>query len=323
MQIQKIDYVKGHMGGNEIVLLKGDQIQEGHEKEVAFAALDPPNIRGHQAGLLYRSTENEVRVEIVSVTPRGFISSCGGLTQVLGKVMVETDFLREFALRLETPLSEVDLETDAGIVKLQVEHHARVASRVWTSMKPFVNECYRLGVVPMEVAGVRVMKVGKVLVINGDELRQRFSSITLKRIDEATIRTLSKVQQEFITTISSAESSEGEKHSYTPGFAIYDLNPKEGGDGRVIFPHDVSIGHIEPSCGTGAAAVGITMWEKGEVQTDENEVDISLESGGSPSTIGGPDLTKLILRQADGKVMDARFSHSNVKILAEGKIWIE
>ena len=38
-------FVKGHMGGNEIILLQGAQVPQGKEIDWALAMLDPPHIR--------------------------------------------------------------------------------------------------------------------------------------------------------------------------------------------------------------------------------------------------------------------------------------
>jgi proline racemase len=314
MRTQTVRFVKGHMGGNEIVLLDGERVPEGQELSVGLALLDSPNIRGHQGALLYKGGGNRLRAKIISVSSRGFISSCGGLTQVLGKVLLETDFMRKFQLRIDKPPVEFELETDAGDFTIIIENHNAKANRVISVMTPFVEECYHIGVTPMEAAGVRVMKVGKVLVVDGDDLREVYPGVNLDQIDKATMKTLSTVQQSFL-----AAEFPGQVGG---DFAVYDLNPAHGGNGRVIFPHSITAGHIEPSCGTGTVAVGIAVVESGKVSPDEGKLELSFESGGSSSAIGGPDITELQLTVKDRRVTDARFSHSFVEIIATGKAWV-
>jgi len=62
--------------------------------------------------------------------------------------------------------------------------------------------------------------------------------------------------------------------------------------------------------------------KNGEVGGEKDEIELSFESGGNSSAIGGPDLTRLQLTVRDGKVVEASFSHSLVEILATGQLWI-
>jgi len=313
MTKRRIEFAKGNMGGNEIILLDGSKIPAGSELEISLTLLDPPNIRGHQAAILDRVSDTKLRTRIISVSSRGFISSCGGLTQVLGKVLLETDFMNKLQLRLDEPLARIELETDAGVFTLLIESRGGRTSRVISVMTPFVEECYSLGVTPMEVANVPVMKVGKVLVVYGDDIREIYPKVNLDQIDEAIMKILSTVQQSFL-----AAEFPGQVGG---DFAVYDLNPAHGGNGRVIFPHSITAGHIEPSCGTGTVAVGIAIVESGKASPDGGELELAFESGGSTSAIGGPDITKLQLTAEDRRVTDARFSHSSVEIIATGEAW--
>jgi len=310
-----ISFVKGHMGGNEIILLSGDQIPKGKEISWSLLALLPPGIRGHQTGLFYRlKYKNRVKVKIVSVSGKNFISSCGGLTQVFGKALLETNFNEFLGLEIHNPITEVFLETDAGVVPIKIEYQNGNVTRVTTSMKPFIKECYRLGTRSTEVANINAIKVGRVLVVNSEQIVTQYPDTNFEKIDKLTLQTLWKIHKDFL---------EKEYPNRTSGdFAVYDLNPTGNGNGRVIFPHYIPEGHIEPACGTGTIAVGIAMVENGDIKTDTGEAEISFESGGSPFMIGGPDLTKVELKIKNKRVIEGSFSHSVVDILATGKIWI-
>ncbi len=315
--MSKIDFIKGHMGGNEIVLLYGDQIQKGKEVEVVLRVLKLPNIGGDQAGLFYKGTDGtSLRVVVVDSASKGIISMCGGLTQVLGKAVIETDFAEYFNLQIEEPIMRICLEMDAGRISLVIKSSKNKFDRVLANMEPFVNECYEMGLQRIKVAGVNAMKVGKFLVVKGDEITKSYPKAKLTKLGGPAIRKiLIAMQEEF--------DQQGYLERKNTDFTIYDLNPgKIANSGRVIFPHKISTGHIEPACGTGTVAVGIAMVEGGEIERDSDEIELSFESGGSPSTIGGPDITKLRLKIKDGKVIEAYFTHSAVEILATGKLWI-
>ena len=314
-----LPFVKGHMGGNEIILLYGDEVPVGREIEVALQSLYPPHIRGHEAGLIYQSEEqNTVNVKIIGAISKGFISMCGGLTQVLGKALIETDLLEDFGLQITEPMTTVILQTDAGPVKLKIETDGGKVKRVLSEMTPFVEECYQLGVQDIDVAGVSAMRIGKFLAADANAIQQAYPKANFENIDATTLRVLQSMQGAF------------DRHGYqarpNADFAIYDLKPVNADHtGRVIFPHTMSEDYIEPACGTGTVAVGLSLIESGELEKLEKPevtLDLTFESGGSPLVIGGPDLTRLQLTVRDGKVVGASFSHSLVEILATGQLWV-
>jgi proline racemase len=304
------------MGGNEIILLYGDEVPVGREIEVALQALYPPHIRGHEAGLIYQGEEqNTLNVKIIGAISKGFISSCGGLTQVLGKALIETDLLQDFGLQTSKPMTTVILQTDAGPVKLKIEIEDRKVKRVLSEMPPFVEECYQLGVQDIDVAGVSATRIGKFLVADADSIRETYPETNFTYINKTTLQVLKSMQEAF--------DRQGYQDWPNADFAIYDLMPVTASHtGRVIFPHAISEDRIEPACGTGTLAVGISLIESGELEEPKESLQLAFESGGSPSSIGGPDLTRLQLTVRDGKVVEASFSHSLVQILATGQLWI-
>lgn len=309
------EFAKGHMGGNEIVLLNGTQVPAGRELEATLSLLDPPNVRGHQGVLLYPGEENQLTAKIVSVSSRGFISSCGGLTQVLGKILAETEFLKDFRIPLQEPQAKVELLTEAGKFEIIIDHQDGAADRVFSVMNPFVEECYQVGVRCLEIGGVAVTQVGRILVLDGDDLRKIHPEINLEKMDEAAIQALTAVQQRFL-----ADVFHGKEMGY---FAVYDFHPQRSGEGRAIFPHNIAVGHIEPSCGTGTVAIGIAVVENGKRSPAAGKLSLSFESGGSPDSIGGPDNTRLEIRVGEnGRVVEAGFTHDLVENIATGQTWI-
>lgn len=314
MPRETLGFIKGHMGGNEILLLDGHQIAKGRELEVGLFSLNAPNIRGHQAGLLYKSESNApLKVRIVDAASRGFITACGGFTQVFGKALIETDLSEKLDVEITEPVTQVALETDAGSVLVEVRSNNGRVERVDTNMKSFIVECYELGIQAIRVNSVKAMRVGKFLAVNADDIKRRYPEIGFENLEDKTLRILKKLQDAF------------DSHRYlkrrNADFALYDLDPlNTTNSGRVIFPHRISADSIEPACGTGTVAVGIAMVERGEVELSDGSVELFFESGGDVSSIGGPEVTTLKLQIKAGKVVDASFSHSLIEILAVGTL---
>lgn len=310
----ELDFIKGHMGGNEIVLLYGEQVPKGRELEISLLILEAPYIRGHEVGILYNPEEKgDIKVKIVGLSSRRFITACGGMTQVLGKAIVETEIAKHFGITINEPITKVILETDGGLVPLKIEVENGKCKKVWTNMRSFVKECYNLGVQEINLLNINCMRVGKFLVVNSDEIKKVYPSFNPEVMDKRSLDILVELQNEFNRQkFLDFESAD---------FALYDLHPKRKGNARAVFPHGILRGHIEPSCGTGTVAIGIAMLERGELQALNGSAKLLLESGGD-ITLGGPEISELLMKIRGDKVIDAFFSHSAVEILATGKIYI-
>jgi hypothetical protein len=85
--------------------------------------------------------------------------------------------------------------------------------------------------------------------------------------------------------------------------------------GRVVFPHSITTGHIEPSCGTGTTAVAVALAET--KRTADGSVMLRFDSGGGPF-LGGPETTEVRMVVEKSRVKHAEFSHSLVEITATG-----
>jgi proline racemase len=302
------------MGNNIIIFLYGDQIPKGRELEAAVEVLQPHRVSGHETGILYPPVRGgDLMVKIVGFTSRAFITACGGLTQVLGKAAVETELGRRFRLPIREPETRIVLETDAGPVPITVEVAGGEAKRVWTDMGAFVRECYELGVSQLQLQGVPAMKVGKFLVLDGDKVKRAYPEADFESMTVRTQKILLRLQDEF-------------KRQTFPNyhdFSLYDWHPQSAGDLRVLFPHNLATGHVEPACGTGFVATGIGLWELGDLHrqglTDENGATVRYECGGAPVLVG-PELASLELTCDGGRVTGAAFSHSVIEIMEKGRI---
>lgn len=309
----KLNFVRGHMGGNLIILLRGDQIPAGQELEVAVKLMGPNYLHAHEAGILYPTGKmGQIDVKIAEPTLPCFISACGGFTQVLGAALIETDLGKLFGIVQDSPLTEVILHTGCGPTVLNIEALDRKAVRIKTNMESFVKEGYEHGVGQMLLQGCEVMRAGKFLVINADHFKEVCPEADFINWDRQTRDQLLAIQREFVDQTGEEESN----------VALYDWHPKNGGDLRVIFPHYVQNDFIEPSCGTGSVASGIAVLARGElnhIAAGKNGwLTLNLESGGGIE-LGGPDFTTLELKIDSGVVNSAVFSHSRVEITAVGE----
>jgi proline racemase len=312
----RISFVKGHMGGNTIVVLCGDEVPRGTEIEVSLRAMGHTCVSGHEAGILYAPEgHGDIKAKIVGFTSRRFISACGGFTQVLGKALVEAGLAERFGIPVIEPVTKVHIETDAGLVEVAIEVSGGKAKKVTTDMGAFLSECYDLGVGPVQLPGVNAMRVGKFLVLNADEVRAACQEADFDKMNTAALETLVRLQEGF-KAITGQENLD---------FALYDWHPRQGGDLRAVYPHSIPSGHVEPACGTGTVAIGVACAESGEMKDrgvpDEGPAMLRFETGGGPN-LAGPEVTELSMTLRRGRPVKARFSHSKVEVTADGRLWL-
>lgn len=310
----KLDFVKGHMGGNTIVLLHGSQLPEGQELEISLQILSSEYLCAHEAGILYQPMKGgDLQVKVVGYASRAFITACGGLSQVLGKVLVETPLGSHYGLNLSAPEIRVVLEMDCGPITLDIHVAEGRVKRVLTNMNPFVEELFADGIETLDLLGVRVMKVGKFLVVNGDQVRKVFPQTDFEAMNEETKRILIDLQSAFLSKFSPKSLD----------YALYDWHPHGSGQMRAVFPHRIPTGNIEPSCGTGTVAIGIAAFVNGELLDKgllrDDRATLQIETGGGP-TLGGNELTELELVLENNRVVGASFHHSLIEITATGSV---
>jgi hypothetical protein len=311
MTVAKIDFIKGDMGGNEIILIYGEKIPPGKALQTGVSALKASSIRGDNAGLIYKGSKADLTVKIIDFTLGEYISGCGGLTQVLGKALVETEMASRLGISIDEPVTEIKLKTDAATVPIHIHLRDGKVTEVHSFMQTYVDECYDLGVKPMNVAGIEAMRVGNYLVMNGADIHKAYPKVNYEKMVSDMIQVVVEGQRDFDRQLNQ------ELSDYV---AIDDLNSQTH-SGRLLFPHKISTGQIEPSCGNGTVAVGIAMHERGELNS-EGDVTLAFESGGDALNIGGSELTKLHLQVKNKKISSVSLRHSLVEIPAEGQLWL-
>jgi len=302
------------MGGNLIVLLDGRQLPAGRELELAVRILGPNYLAAHEVGLLYPGLgAADLEVKIAEPTAATYISACGGMTQVLGKALVEAGLAGRFGLTVQEPTTSIMLRTEAGLTGISIDVHSGKAGRVVTAMDAFMRECYDRGVGAMVLLGIEAMRAGKLLVVNADTVRRHCPGVDFNTWNSEARHILTELQNEFMRQTGEREYN----------YCLYDWNPQHGGHVRVVFPHCLEQDFIEPSCGTGSIAVGIALLESGEMAQRlgplKDHVCFKLEAGGGLE-LGGPDITELSLQLKNGQLCGVSFSHSLVEITSTGQV---
>ena len=323
LETKTIDFVKGHAGFDEIILIYGDQSEPGNELEVGLPLLFKPSLGAIEAGFLYPpEKDGDLRVKMIDSTSCNYITMCGGLTQVLGKAVAETDIGNYFKIKLTEPKTDIILETDSGPIPITMEVADGEVNKVWTNTTSYVEECYAAGVRPVRIGDLHSLAVGiapprlEFLVTRVDELERNYPDIDFWTNSEPSLNTLTNLYHAFMV-----QEKIPDKFLYG---AFYDLRPESNGNGRVMFrfypTNFQEKAKIEMTCGTGTTAIGMAMAANGDV-TGDGESRILFEVG-SRRVVGRKQMfTELLIRTANGKVVDARFSHSLIELLASGKIY--
>ena len=308
-----VDFIKGHMGGNRIILLDGEQEPAGDELQVALEALEGHALAGHQVGLLYPPQRGgSVRARVVSVCGKDFIPACGGMTQVLGKALVEGGLAERYGIALDGPAAPVTIEFDAISVPIRIHAADGRVERVETDFSAFARDCLRRGIERIDLDGTPCLRVGHFFVLDGDKVRRRHPFADFETMDKPTRELLTRLQWHFLgaTALTSWDTT------------LYDWHPGNGGDVRAVYPHNIRIGFIEPSCGTGSVALALGLaltGEAGEERWQDDELVLRLETGGK-TVLGGPDFTTVRLRREDGRIVEAGFSNGNLALVARGQL---
>lgn len=307
----EIPFIKGHMGGNTIALFAEESIPKEKVLEWALLAIQNTHLDCHEAGLLSPSTNtSNLRLRIVGRSSGKFISACGGVTQVLGAA-IASGKLALLCGYDPSDISEIVLETDVGPVHLKINQDKDLP-RIETEMTGFLRGLKKDGIEIIDLDGTLAVRVGKFLVLRADELVPRFSGEDIRNLSPELRLVLLKLQRIFLARYPKASRD----------FSLYDLHPEHPGNiGRVVFPHWLSAGHIEPACGTGTVATCAALSLLGEIKrSDPGSVRIvNFESGGGPE-LGGPDTTTAYMSMKGPEIDSIWFSHNCVQLTVSGMV---
>lgn len=312
-----IDFVMGHCGWDALTLLPDGQIVPEDELAAALRILDSPMQGGLEVGFLGKADEpNTVSMRMVSSTQRDWIPMCGGMTQVVGKALVES-FLRDrLAIDVTSPETRVRLITPSGEIPIDIGIDQGRVRRVVTRMRHYVGFLAKLGIEEMTIADVPVIRVGEFAVIDIAALQTAFPGLdfTDRRFGPA-LDAVNGVLAEF------------GRHTGQAGVngMLYDDAAEDGGDFRV-YPRFVSDDMAaarcpwEFQCGTGSVAVALGLHRRGRIGADTGQVVFEWGNRHVTPDPYGVRRSIIEITTAGGEVTDAAFSHSHVEILAQGAL---
>lgn len=321
-----LDFIKVHAGWDEIIFVYGDQLPKGKEVDLSLSLLRKPSIMGIEVGILSPPEKNgDIRVRIVDNTKKDFIGMCGGLTQCLGKALVETEIAKKLGVRLTDGINRIELETDIGPIPIEIDIKNGKFQRVMTDMRSYVEDCYYRGVELLEIDGIKMVNVGvnrnekEYLVLDLAELEKKYDDINFWKKDKSVLTILEEVYRAFLDhyripleflygIIYSREGSTGRKSVIRTVFRFYPWDYIPGDD-------------LEFACGTGAIAIGIAMHESRQLSFSEKPENLLLKVGGEHLQQWMRVTTDLIIQGTEEKVMSAMFSHDLVEIIAKGRVY--
>ncbi len=298
------------MGGNEIILLNRADLPRGSELASGLTLLSSPHIRGDQLGLLSgRKDGNGLGVRIVDINSRDYLPVCGGLTQVFGRAYTELELGELLGLDLQPDRERVDLAMPAGEFPVLFDQSAS-GGKVVSVMDSFLDSAYEEGGVEVgELAGVRSYRVGHFLVTFVEAVLQAYPEASFDPIDQTTAELLIELQERFPVVF--------DVDGVNRDFAVVGRSGGSGKDGQLIFPHNLSEGLVEQTCGSGTVAAVVAMAEAGMI-SGTGKLNLEFAAGGEAKSIGGPETTFVELVLGDGRIEEISFSHSLVEILARG-----
>jgi len=322
---KEIDFVKVHAGWDEIVFVYGDQLPQDREVDISLSILRKPSIRGIEVGILYPSTDSaDIRIKMVDDTTQGYIPMCGGITQSIGKAIVETSIGDYFGIRTGEGINRIVLETDAGFIPIDVEVKNGTVQRVVTDMGSYLADCYKRGIGLVDIKGMGFVKVGikpdsmEYLVLDVDELSRQYPNVNFWKREKATLDVLDHVYNTFLR-----------REGITSDFLYGILYKMEATDPlktvRAVFrfyPWNYAPGdELEFGCGTGTIAIGIALQKRGQISFSNETEKLAITVGGEHLSENIRVRTQLTLEGTKHRATGAWFSHDLIELVASGKIY--
>jgi hypothetical protein len=312
-----LPFVRGHCGWDIVTLLPEGSVAPADELEAALRIASAPIDGGLEVGWMGRGeAANEIVLRMVSTTAKDWIPMCGGMTQVIGKALVET-FLRDhFSIDVSRPSLVVELLTPSGVVPITIEIVDRRCRRVLTTMDNYASHLYRDGIAELELDGVRALQVGAYVVVRIEELEKAHPRLDFTRRDPGP----------HLDVVNGVLRAFG-RHLGVAGVngMLFDARPEGTGQFRVFprfYSEDLAAARLpwEFQCGTGSIAVAVALVHQGHFAHSGRHSDTTFEWGSYRSTRDpyGIRTSQLHLEHEEGRVLAASFSHSVVEILSEG-----
>lgn len=320
LSLTRLAYVKGHCGWDAVTLLREGCVAPEHESDTALRILDAPVLGGLEVGYLGKTgRRNELRLRVMANTQRDWIPMCGGMTQVIGRALVETSLRDLIDLEPGATTAVVNLVTTSGAIPLHIEIENGRVVRTTTIMDRYVEFLYARGVSPVVLEGIEALDVSEYLVFDIEALSRAHPGVEFRTRQHGPgleiIHSMLRAYQKHRGVTAGVSAMMFERGGEGPGqFRVYS---------RFYSDDEAAAGvPFEFQCGTGTVAVGIALAHWGLIPSVDRNVELLLEWGSQRVT---PDPYGIRLSRLeavlDGKRMtQARFSHSVVEILAEGTL---
>jgi hypothetical protein len=313
----------GHCGWDLVYLVDGEVIPEGTAHDVAFSIFDQSELIS-EVGFLFppRTQGGAIRLRIIDDTTRTWLPMCGGMSQVIGRALVDSEMRHRYGIQVTEPTTMIKLDTDAGIVTLYVDVQGGQFIKVRTQMNDFARYLYKLGIHNTKALGVPVMHIGYFLIIDNDELTRRFPEIDFTLCGPGPHwDALCAVKHDFM-------KNEGIKDT-SLYCMLYDLHPEDGGDARIFTRFfdqtDTPVLEygVEEQCGTGTIATILAMVEACVVEPTCKY--FTFEWGSKKRFADPMKVTRsaVTMEIQNGRITEIDFSNNLVQLLQEGKISFE
>lgn len=324
--MREIDFVKVHADWDELVFIFGDQLPKGWEVKVSLEILRKPSIRGIEVGILYPpSGAGDILIKMIDDTTQGFISMCGGITQAIGKTIVETSIGEYFGIKTSEGKNRVVLETSSGLIPIEIEVKNGKVQCVVTDMQSYVRDRYEQGVGIIEVDGISCVNLGvgdkskEYLALDVAELSKRYPDLNFWSREKTTLDALEYIYAEFL-----------HQQGLTPGCLygiVYELEKTEPPKSvRAVFrfyPWNYAPGDdLEFGCGTGSVAIGIALQRKRQIDLSSGKEELTIHVGGAHLPENFRVKTRLMLKGNKQEVTGAWFSHDRIELVASGKLYL-
>jgi hypothetical protein len=316
--MRRLYYLKGHCGWDVLSLLLAEQIPEAEQLATALRVLDAPVAGGIECGLLGRTaTPNDIRLRITDTSTRQWVSMCGGMTQVIGKALIESQLREYFSIDSAAPVINVRLITDACVIPLTIEVSAGKAARVISHMDSYLELTYSIGVRAVELRHVPALDVGEYLLMRVQDLEAAHPGLDFTRRDPG--RHLDIINESL------AQYCAVQARPAGPLAILYDDRPEGQGHFRV-FPRflDDTAARIpyEFQCGTGTIAVAVALAHAGMLPFAGERGELVLEWGSQRATRDpyGIRLSNVQIVRDGNRITRASFSHSTIEIVMEGQV---
>lgn len=301
--VNEVFYVVGECGHDRCTVVHADDIPEEQHKQFALEVLDFK--KGLEVGMLYKQLPfpGHARLRVLDTTEMDWVPMCGGITQVIGKALIETALGDLFELKQ----GRLDLLTDSGTVPIVVDTEGTI-----TEMDRYAESLYKMGVQRGLAGSVPVVDVGEFLVMRIEDLSEVHPGLDFTR----------RTPGEHLDIVNAYTKSCGKTMTM-----LWDLVE----DGYRLFPRflDETAQKIpyEFQCGTGTVAFVIALTEIGHLFRDiphRIQGNLEMEWGNIDVTPDpwGVRVSNVWYELVHNRVKSVSYNHSAVKIHEAGTLWL-